>query len=219
MSRTPGEVAKHSEEWVAGTDISRTAFLHRWLVEYLPLIRVLQDDDVSPSLLTPDETARLDELRMRKKDRNDIPSVTLALALGAFYLSSDKPALRAVYGPGAGLSKHDELLHALKAGGDAGELGQMLQVTTGLTVVLGGWIIEGVRRLWRGLGPGGALVIALLLYLGYTKVKPETKTKIRSAAATTLVALAEAHGEYQAALASFRQAAPASTRPGSGAGR
>jgi hypothetical protein len=55
----------------------------------VPLIRVIQDDAVPPELMTGSESARLDRLRAKPKDRNDILSATLSMILGAFYLTND----------------------------------------------------------------------------------------------------------------------------------
>ena len=129
------EVAEHSAEWTAGSEVSRESFLRRWLLEYMPLLRVLQDDQISETLLTTNEIVRIERLRV--VDLDDVPSVNLALVLGAFYLSDDKRALRAVYGPDANLWRDGELLDLLRDGGDGGELGEMLQVMTGLIGGLG----------------------------------------------------------------------------------
>jgi len=102
------------------------------------------------NLFTPDEIVRIEELRV--VDPEDVPSVTLALVLvlvlvlvlGAFYLSDDKRALRAVYGAAADLWRHGELLDLLRAGGDAGNSG-----SPGRTRVQGdahGWRLEPPGR-------------------------------------------------------------------------
>jgi hypothetical protein len=56
--RVIGEVARHSQDWTDDTDVSRQAFLRSWATEYLPLIRVIQDDAVPPELMTRSESAR-----------------------------------------------------------------------------------------------------------------------------------------------------------------
>jgi hypothetical protein len=67
----------------------------RWRSKYLPLIRVIEDRDLPRDLLDPSEVERVQVLE--EIDPDDVPSVTLALAIEAFYLSEDGPALRAVY--------------------------------------------------------------------------------------------------------------------------
>jgi hypothetical protein len=71
------EVVEHASEWTFGSEVSQESFLHRWLVEYLPLLRVLQDDQVPMNLFTPDESVRIEELRV--VDPDDVPSVKLAI--------------------------------------------------------------------------------------------------------------------------------------------
>jgi predicted nucleic acid-binding protein len=198
------EVAEHATEWTAGSEISREAFLRRWLLEYMPLLRVLQDDQVSQTLLTPDETNRIEKLRF--VDPDDVPSVTLALILGAFYLSDDKRALRAVYGPEANLWRHGELLELLKAGGDAGELGQMLQVVTGLIRGLGS---AGLRNASQRVGPSGVILAGGLAFVGYRRLSAETRATVARGVTTGLAALAEAYVEWQTHLRAFRRASPA----------
>ncbi len=87
------EVWEKSAEWTQGSPVSRAAFLRCWLTEYLPLIRVVREP-LPDDLFTPAEFARIAELA--RVDPDDVPSAKLALALGAFHLSDDRPALRAV---------------------------------------------------------------------------------------------------------------------------
>jgi predicted nucleic acid-binding protein len=197
------EVGEHAAEWTNGSEVSLESFLRRWLMEYLPLLRVLQDNDVSRELLTPDEVGRIEKLRV--VDPDDVPSATLALALGAFYLSDDKRALRAVYGPGVDLWRHGELLDLLMAGGDAGELGQMLQLMTGLITGLGTFAAQSA---WRRIGPVGLFLVAALGYAGYRRMSTETRAKIGKGVTTGLTAFAEAYAEWQVHLRRFRRASP-----------
>ena len=50
------EVAEHASEWTVGSEVSPDSFLRRWLMEYLPLLHVLQEIDVPQGVLTPNET-------------------------------------------------------------------------------------------------------------------------------------------------------------------
>lgn len=197
------EVGEHAAEWTHGSEVSQESFLRRWLMEYLPLLRVLQDNDVSGELLRPDEVGRIEKLRV--VDPDDVPSVALALALGAFYLSDDKRALRAVYGPGVDFWRHGELLELLRAGGDAGELGQMLQLMTGLITGLG---TSAAQSALRRIGPVGLFLVAALGYAGYRRTSTETRAKVGRGVTTGLTAFAEAYAEWQVHLRRFRRASP-----------
>jgi len=69
--------------------------------------------------------------------RDDIPSVTLALLLQAFYLSEDKSACEAVYGVRFSSEEVRRWLEVLRAGGDAGVIGSLFQATALLTGLFG----------------------------------------------------------------------------------
>ncbi len=53
------EVIEHSGDWTAGGPVSRDAFLRRWLLEYLPLIRVVPLGEGHLACLGPAELARI----------------------------------------------------------------------------------------------------------------------------------------------------------------
>jgi predicted nucleic acid-binding protein len=197
------EVIEHASEWTSNSEVSPDSFVRRWLTEYLPMLHVLQESDVPLGILAPDEMGRIELLRTL--DPDDIPSVTLALALGAFYLSEDKPALRAVYGSDAGLWRQGELLELLRAGGDAGQLGELLQLMAGLIKGIGAGAIKGA---WNRIGPVGLLVAAGVALLGYTKVSADSKAKLRSGLSSGFMAFGEAYAEWQSHLQRFREASP-----------
>jgi len=175
----------------------------------LPLIRVIQDDAVPPELMTRSESARLDRLRAKPKDRNDIPSATLSMILGAFYLTNDGPALRAAYGEHASLSTRDQWQQILKAGGDAGELGTAMQMGFGLAAVLGSAGFSAIKALYRLAGPAGIAAVGGLAYAGYRRTGNTTKEKIGSGAMSVLLFLGELLVEYQDVQGRFERAAPA----------
>jgi predicted nucleic acid-binding protein len=89
------EVVEHSEEWTEQAGVSQREFLARWLLEYLPVIRVIPDAVDLGSLLNLVERGRIQQLV--RADPDDVPSASLAIVLGALYLSNDGPALLAVY--------------------------------------------------------------------------------------------------------------------------
>jgi hypothetical protein len=140
--------------------------MSRFRDEYLPFIRVVPDDGIPPTWLSPDERTRVGELT----DRDDVPSVMLALAVRGLYLSKDKRALRATYGDAADLAVHAEWLDHLKASGDAGQLKGMLQAVRGGVYVGGVGAVSAARRIYAAAGPlsvvaAGALGIAAWRWL------------------------------------------------------
>lgn len=162
------EVVEHSWEWseAGNPPVSHDDFMSRFRDEYLPFIRVVPDDGIPPTWLSPDERTRVGELT----DRDDVPSVMLALAVRGLYLSKDKRALRATYGDAADLAVHAEWLDHLKASGDAGQLKGMLQAVRGGVYVGGVGAVSAARRIYAAAGPlsvvaAGALGIAAWRWL------------------------------------------------------
>jgi hypothetical protein len=88
------------------------------------------------------------------------------------------------------------------------ELGQMLQTATGLVGGVGNAAAQGAQQLWRRIGPVGFLCGAILLFLLYQKMRPETKARVRSAASTGFEVVMDVFGEYHAVRYRFEQAAP-----------
>jgi hypothetical protein len=201
---------EHSDEWTNGSEVSQTDFLRRWLLEYLPVIRVVPDEAIPDSLLSPEETARTNVLA--QIDHDDVPSVKLALVLGALYLSNDSPALQAVYGSNADLTEHAEWLEVLKAGGDAGELGRMVHVTIAILAFLGSGVIAGAKRVAAAVGPWGFVLLGLAAALLLQRTSDNTRQRLKSAAAIVGTALLQVYAAYQAVLIRFERAAP--TIPG-----
>lgn len=121
---------------------------------------------VPEGLLSADEQARVDELR--RSDPDDIPSVTLAMLLEAFYMSEDLPASRAVYGRDVTREEARKWVEVLRAGGDAGMAGSVFQIAGIIPTALGAGLWDGFDRPtgqlngWARLGVGLALVAASL---------------------------------------------------------
>ena len=200
-----GEVVEHIEDWTDESGVSPTTFRRRWMSEYLPVIRVVPSQDITTSLLTPEEIARIDELVPTHAD--DVPSATLALVLEAFYLSKDLAPLRAVYGGDADLTAHDQWLDTLKAGGDAGQLGRMFHIVLALLLALGAGVSLGVKRLVTAIGPWSLVPLALsALAVKYTS--HDAKLRIKSAAISTGSVFFHTYAAYQEVLARFQQATP-----------
>ncbi len=198
------EVFAHGGEWSVGTNVSRAEFLRRWTLGYLPVIRVVPTTGLS-SLLSPDEAARL--AKLEELDSDDVPSATLALALGAFYLSNDRRALQAVYGRDVNLTEHTNWLEVLRAGGDAGELGRMFNASVAMAFLVGSGLFAGARRLFSALGlwtllpVGGAVLLARASSEG-------TRQRLKSAASSIGMAYLEMYAAYQQVLRRFERAAP-----------
>ena len=135
------EVAEHAREWTDRcADVSLGRFLEQWDSEYLPLIREVRQGEIPSGVLSPAELERIANLHT--KDPDDVPSATLALALGAFFLSDDRAALRAVYGYDLDLAGHRAWVDLLKAGGDAGELGTMMFSVVMIPTIAGAGLFE-----------------------------------------------------------------------------
>lgn len=172
------EMVEHSAEWTDGKDVTQADFLTRWAAEYLPLIRVLDIDEDATAMLTPEEAARLDLLAI--VDPDDLPSAVLALFLGAYYLTQDGPALRAVYGPDVDLDEYKRWREVLRAGGDAGQLGEMLQAATGTAMGLGSGVVNGIDWLVGKIGWIGTLAAGLGAGLLVSKTSQETRRSLHS---------------------------------------
>lgn len=201
------EVFEHAGQWTKGSRVSQALFLHRWLLEYLPVIRVISPDDTIGELLDPEEASRIRELYM--VDPEDVPSATLALLLEALYLSNDTDALRAVYGHNADLAEHARWVEVLKTGGDAGELGRMFQLAINIVALFGSGVTSAMRRLVRAVGPWTLVPLALLAALLVTRASDETRRRVKSAAASGGTFLLQTYAAYQEALLHFRHVAPA----------
>ena len=77
------EVIEHSGDWTADGPVTRDDFLRAWLLEYLPLIRVVPIGEGHLAWLGPAELARIRHLAEPGQDPDDVPSAVLALLLGA----------------------------------------------------------------------------------------------------------------------------------------
>src|SRR5205823_1516016 len=108
--------------------------------------------------LSPAESARLDRLALI--DSDDVPSARLALLLGAYYLTNDKPARAAVYGD-HGPAAYRDWLAVLHAGSDAGQLGAMFETVVLGIIGIGGGLVQGTRWVAQTLGPWSILPIGI----------------------------------------------------------
>lgn len=200
------EVEAHCDEWARQCSVSANDFWIRWADEYLPFLNVIPDDSIPTGVLAAHELRRIDDLRA--KDADDVPSAILSLALGAMFLSKDKAAFHAVYGPDADYTMVRSHLSALMAGTDSSELGQMLFSFYLVPTAASYGIVQAARKLlskapWLVFALGGAGILAAL------RTPRETYRAIGSGMYNILSFLNEIHEPYAVALERFGAAAPA----------
>jgi len=196
------DVLRHAEEYASRYCVSRDVLVARLCAEYLPLLRVVRD--VPADWFGPVEADRV----ARLIDRDDAPSVRLAIALGSCYISEDRPALRAVYGDAIDFDRHHAWVDLLKAGGDAGELEQGLLGGAMLAALAGYPAVAGVRRLSRTVSPWGvAAIVAVAVGAAWRTTSSDAKWKWRRCAATAGRWLGQVVGDYSAAVDRFNAAA------------
>jgi hypothetical protein len=201
------EVAEHAPRWASESGVTHRAFLDRWVREYLPLIREIRKGDLPIDVLTPAEQLRIATLSER--DPDDVPSAMLSLVLGAFYMTQDRRALEAVYGPDFNPERHRKWLEVLKAGGEAGVLGGVMFAATALPTAAGYGVFALGKRI-SAYSPW--LLLAAIAGLGLlaTQVSSETRRKLRSGLSDTATAYMYVYARYAAAFERFRkEAAPA----------
>jgi len=202
------EVIEHSGDWTEQGPVTREVFLREWLLEYLPLIRVVRFDEGQLAWLAPGERARIRLLAQPDQDPDDVPSATLALLLEAFFLSGDRKPLRAVYGD-ADLSRHQQWVSILKTGGDAGELEKTLALAVNLTTLAGHGLASGARRIADATSPWVLVLAGLGLGGWYLQAPRETKQRIMSFAGSVLTCALGAAIAYEDVRRQFSSAAPA----------
>ena len=202
------EVHRHGDRWAGEAGIPSAEFWACWQREYLPLLRVVDDRHLSLDLLDREERRRL--ARLAVEDSDDVPSAILALALGAFFLSEDHAAVRAVYGQDFDLDAHRGWLAVLRSSGDAGELGKMVFAASMLPVVAAGGTIEVGRWVSRKLSPWALLPIGLgLALLAFRHLDSERLAGIRAGAGKLAWGFVHIYMRYQREYERFRSAAPA----------
>jgi predicted nucleic acid-binding protein len=197
------EVYRHSEEWAPKYRATRSEYLDLLAREYLPLMRTIDGGDLPADLLAPSERARIDALGESK----DVPSVTLALALGAFYLTKDRAARRAAYVVDATPEDLDKWLDTIIDGGQADELEKM--IVAALTVP--GVAIGGAAWLAGSLAKTSPFVYLPLAgaaaYL-LSRISAETYKKVGRGLGEFGHFLSEIYRPYAEALERFRAMAP-----------
>jgi len=187
-SHVPEEVEEHAEEWAAEGGVDLQNFIGHWRTEYVPLLRCVS---VPYELLTNFEAEWLEALY--QDDPDDVPSAALARLLGAFYLSEDGDALRAVYGPEVDTQRHHAWLLAIRSGSDNAQLTGVMSTALIFPAILGQGIYEAGKKLYSihplllaavlGAGVAGAYVLWMS--------QPEMVQRIRSGAWSVLEFMAE----------------------------
>jgi predicted nucleic acid-binding protein len=200
------EVIEHSGDWTAAGPVTREAFLRRWLLEYLPLMRVVPIGEGQLAWLDPAELARIRHLAEPRQDPDDVPSAVLALLLEAFFLSEDGKPLRAVYGD-ADLAGHREWVNILKAGGDAGELGKTFTLAVNLAALAGHGLASGARRIAVATSPWVLVAAGLGVAWWYLKLPGSTKRRVASFTESLLTCVLGAATAYQEVQDRFTSAA------------
>ena len=195
------EVAEHYVRWAADGPVSASAFWQRWQEEYLPLLRIVE---VPTGLLSTAETRRVE--RLAAVDPDDVPSVTLTLLFGGFFLSEDARACRAVYGEATSAGQRRQWLEVLQAGGDAGQLRSLLHGGAFGGVVACRGLAELVRLLLRR--PWLMLPAAGLAAAAVSRWPPERTARLRAAGGgrNVLEGLGEVATAYADADRRFQQA-------------
>jgi len=200
------EVEQKLAEWAEYQSRPVNEYVDRWKGEYVPLLRMIQPDALSLDMLTPAERKRVTGLGTSK----DVPSVTLALALGAFYLTKDRAAWHAVYGPEAdyALRQSEVWFHSTGHGSDAGELGKLLHLATAIPVFLAG----GAAQLIGGLAKKAPwlLVAAAAAAAALAVQVPRGQYARIGKGVWDILAIAseELFVPYMLALENFRKCAP-----------
>ena len=78
------EVVKHSGDWAASVPVTRERFLRQWLLEYLPLLRIVEIDEGHLAWLDPAELTRINCLASPDQDPDDVPSAVTSAASASF---------------------------------------------------------------------------------------------------------------------------------------
>ncbi len=201
------EVIEHGGEWAADGQVTRDVFLRRWLLEYLPLIRVVPIGEGHLAWLSPAELARVCHLDEPGQDPDDVPSAVLALLLEAFFLSEDAKPLRAVYGD-ADLSGHREWVNILKAGGDAGQLGQAFSLVVNTTALVSEGLASGARRIAAATSPWLLVAAGIGAAWWYMNLPASTRHRVASTAKSILTCALGTAIAYQEVQDQFTSAAP-----------
>lgn len=172
-------------------------FLECWETEYLPLLRYVDSPESLIRILTPAERTRLDVLR--RSDPDDVPAAILAIALNAFFLSWDGPALQAVYGRTATNRELRDQIVTLMEGGRVGTASEMIA----LLLLLPASALQTVRETFSALNelapwaPWLLAAAAIAIVLSLTDAQ---RSALGSFISAVLKVMRELYDVYQQAV-------------------
>jgi predicted nucleic acid-binding protein len=203
------ELHEHYREWCEEEDVPVTKFVKHFKTSYAPLLRAVRQ--VPDGLLSTEEQDRVEVLGV--DDPDDIPSVTLALLLRAFYMSEDLKACRAVYGREFSSDEVRAWREVLSAGGDAGVVGSLFQVGAMLTGALGMGVWGLFDKLTGSLNPWIRLLIAGVVIGGggylYQRMPEKRRDGVRNGLGQALNVATAFSAEHVAATTRMNRALPA----------
>jgi len=203
------ELHEHYQEWCEEEDVPVAKFVKHFKTSYAPLLRAVRQ--VPDGLLSTEEQDRVEVLRV--DDPDDIPSVTLALLLRAFYMSEDLKACRAVYGREFSNDEVRAWREVLGAGGDAGVVGSLFQVGADAHRCPGMGVWGLFDKLTGSLNPWIRLLIAGVVIGGggylYHRMPEERRDGVRNGLEQALNVAAAFSAEYVAAITRMNRALPA----------
>jgi predicted nucleic acid-binding protein len=198
------EMYDHVERDASRLGVSYGDLLARWEDEYRPLLRVVPDDTVAETMLTSAERWRVHHLLASK----DVPSVKLALALGAFYLTKDRAARWAVYDERATAEELMNLLPPLQDGGSAEVLGNAAFLVILLPTMTAWRFLELSKMLAADVPWLFWPVLAAGIGFALSKTTADGMRRTMSGIGTAFEVFAECMRPYYAMLERFRAVAP-----------
>lgn len=131
------ELIEHLDEWAVSYGVSPDDYRAAFERAYLPLLRVVPTDGIE-EMLTPDELAGIDSLR--SQDADDVPTATVALAMGAMPVTMDPRPWEAIYGAKANTAELQQWLTLLLRVGDLTESEVLMM---GARITLGSVLVGG----------------------------------------------------------------------------
>lgn len=202
------EIYEHVERWSANAQrtVAVDDYLDWFIREYAPVLRVIPDDAIPTRWLSPNEQARIENLA--RKDRDDIPSVKLALVTRGLYMSKDKDALHAVYGANIDRAARDRWLVLLKTGSDAGELARFMRGAQAVGFASSYGAAKLAQKAYNTFG-GAAVVVGggVALVIWHWISKPE-RSQLRKAISDVLGLIVDVELERTTQHEHFHAALP-----------
>jgi predicted nucleic acid-binding protein len=197
------EVSKNAVEHALCTRVDPADFLWRWQHEYLPQLRIVPHGAIPAEVFTPYELKRIRRLNGSK----DTPSVMLALALGAFYLSKDEAPWKAVYDTIADKDVLLDWLAPVRGGSTADELSKIGFAAMILPALAFQAIGQGYQTIRRHTPFAFVPLLALLAYGAYKVPRDKYNDVLRGVGYATEVFMAMRY-RYEQALERFNAMAP-----------